>query len=106
MEKKFRRDYTGEFVVHVNTKIKGQASQVREWIPNTIGAQHTGYALVFGNGISRLSYPVDFNLYTSHRGGLHASKKLTTYGCNALHREYATHILVVKHPVISKEVVD
>ena len=106
MEKKFRHDYIGEFVVHLNTKIKGQVSQIREWIPNTIDTQTTGHALVFGNGISRLSYPVDFNLFTMHRGGLHASKKLTTYGCNALHRDHATHIMVVKHPVIAKEVVD
>ena len=106
MEKKFRRDYTGEFVVHVNTKIKGQATQVREWIPNTIDTQHTGHALVFGNGSSRLFYPVSFDLFTSHRGGLNASKKLTTYGCNALHREHATHITVVTHPVIAKEMVD
>lgn len=106
MEKKYRRDYTGEFVVHLNTQVRGQVQQVREWVPNTINEQHTGHALVFGNGISRLSYPVDFNLYTQHRGGLHATKKLTTYGCNALHREYAPHILVVKHPVIAKEVVE
>lgn len=106
MQKQYRDDYVGEYVVHVNTKTKGQASQVREWIPNTIGTQHTGHALVFGNGLSRLSYPVSFNLFTSHRGGLHASKKLTTYGCNAMHRDNATHITVVTHPVIAKEMVD
>lgn len=106
MEKQYRRDYTGEFVVHLTTKIKGQVDQVREWIPNTINEHHTGHALVFGNGISRLSYPVAFNLYTQHRGGLHASKKLTTYGCNALYREYAPHVLVAKHPIIAKEIVE
>lgn len=106
MEKLFREHYTGEFVVHLTTKIKGQVEQVREWIPNTINERHTGHALVFGNGVSRLEHPADFNLFLMHRGGLHATKKLTTYGCNAMFRDAATHVMVVKHPFIAKEIVE
>ena len=106
MEKLFRRDYTGEFVVHLTTKNKGQVDQVRDWIPNTINEHHTGHALVFGNGTSRQTYPANFNLFSQHRGGLHASKKLTTYGCNAMFRDHAAHMTVVKHPYIAKEIVE
>lgn len=102
MEQKFRHNYTGEHVIFATTKIKGVVENHYEWIPNTIEESITGYAAVFGNGISRAN--LNFELFRHHRGGLHASKKLTTYGCNAMFRDCDPHILVVKHPVIADEV--
>lgn len=106
MDKLYRKDYQGEFVVHVTTKVRGQVVQERDWIPNTIVEKHTGHALVIGNGVSRLDYSQYNHLFLAHRGGLHATKKLTTYGCNAVYRDFAPHMLVVNHPFIASEVVE
>jgi len=105
MQAHFRKDYEGEFVVH--TVIENRiARQEREWIPNTIEAKQTGHALVIGNGISRLEYKVHFDLFRSHRAGRYAEKKLSVYGCNALHRDANPHFLIVNNPYIAQEVVD
>lgn len=102
MEKNFRRYYTGEHVTFVTTQVKGVVDNHYEWIPNTIEENHTGYAAVFGNGLSRAQ--LNFNLFKLHKGGLHAIKKVTTYGCNAMYRDWAPHILVVTHPKIADEI--
>lgn len=103
MEKLLRRDYLGEYVVFATSQSKGVSHQHREWIPNTITEQHTGHAIVFGNGPSRAG--INWPLYKLHRGGLNASKKLTTYGCNAMFRDCDPHFLIVKHPLVADEVV-
>lgn len=104
MERLYRTDYEGEFVVHLTNKWKGHVEQVREWIPNTVVHSHTGHALVLGNGLSRAQFPAGNDVLLNHKGGLNASKKLTIYGCNALHRDIAPHVLVVTHPIIANEV--
>jgi hypothetical protein len=106
MERLFRSDYLGEFVVHINNRVRGRVEQVREWVPNTIIQAHTGRALVVGNGISRLQNPINFELFTSHKGGLHGSMKLSVYGCNALYRDAKPHFLVATHPLIAKEIAE
>lgn len=105
MEVFYRTEYTGEFVVHVISKSKGVAEEKREWIPNTINERHTGHAVVFGNGISRLRNEVHFDLFRHHKGGLQATKKITTYGCNALHRDAEPHFLVVNNSIIANEII-
>lgn len=102
MEQRFRKDYTGEHVIFATAQVRGRADHHREWIDNTIHTTYTGYAAVFGNGVSRAG--LNFDLFRHHRGGLHAIKKLTTYGCNAMFRDCEPHILVVKHPVIADEI--
>lgn len=102
MEQRYRRNYTGENVVFSTTRVKGVLENHLEWVPNTIEEEHTGYAAVFGNGLSRAG--LNFELFRHHRGGLHASKKLTTYGCNAMFRDCDPHILIVNHPAIADEV--
>jgi hypothetical protein len=102
MEKIYRRDYQGEFVVFNTNKVKGMVQEHREWVPNTINEAHSGNAMVFGNGPSRAN--IHWQLFKLHKGGLHGSKKLTTYGCNAMFRDCDPHILVVKHPLIADEI--
>lgn len=106
MERLYRQNYEGEFVVHTTAIENKQVRQEREWIPNTIAAKQTGHALVIGNGISRLTYKIQFEWFTSHRAGAYANKKLSVYGCNALHRDASPHFLIVNNPHIAKEVVD
>lgn len=105
MEQIFRSDYEGEFVVHLVSKSRGHVEEVREWAPNTITHAHTGRALVLGNGLSRAQFPTSNEVLLNHKGGLNASKKLTIYGCNALHRDMRPHFLVVTNPTIAAEVV-
>lgn len=92
----------GEYVVFATNKVKGTVKQHREWIPNTIVENNSGNAIVFGNGPSRLG--INWNLYKMHKGGLNASLKLTTYGCNGMYRDCDPHFLVAKHPVIADEI--
>lgn len=106
MESFFRRDYQGEYVVFLTTQVKGQVTQKREWVPNTIVQRHTGNAIVFGNGRSRTELNAPYAVFEDHKGGLHASKKLTTYGCNAFYRDASPHILVVKHPAMAREIAE
>lgn len=106
MERIYRRDYEGEFVVHTTAIEHKQIKQTREWIPNTITAKGTGHALVLGNGVSRLEYKVNFELFKSHRAGRYADKKLTVYGCNALYRDAEPHFLIVNGPYLAKEIVN
>jgi hypothetical protein len=106
MENLYRRDYQGEYVVFLTTKVKGKVEQIREWIPNTINERHTGRAVVFGNGRTRTELNAPFNVFFDHKGGLHATFKLTTYGCNAFYRDANPHILVAKHPAMAKEIVE
>lgn len=106
MQAQYRRNYLGEYVVHLTTQTRGVVEQKREWIPNTINERHTGYAVVFGNGISRLESNTPFNLFRDHRGGLHATKKIATYGCNAFYRDHNPHFLIVNHPLIAKEIIE
>lgn len=102
MEKIYRREYLGEYVVFRTNKIKGTVQEHREWVPNTIQEANTGNAIVFGNGPSRMN--IQWTLFKLHKGGLHGSKKLTTYGCNAMYRDYDPHFLVVHHPLIADEI--
>lgn len=106
MEKQYRNNYLGEFIIHGTNKVQGEVIQEREWIPNTITNRNTGMSLVIGNGSSRQYIDINFNLLINHKGGLHANKKLTVYGCNALHRDTNPHFLIVRHPEIAKEVVE
>lgn len=102
MEKIFRHEYQGEYAVFVTNQVKGVVHQHREWVPNTITEKHTGYAVVFGNGPSRAG--LQWGLFKHHRGGLNASMKVTTYGCNAMFRDCDPHFLVVKHPLVADEI--
>ena len=105
MERNYRINYQGEFIVHNTNKTNGVVEQQREWVPNTIvDRQLSGYALVLGQGLSRVG--LNLQLFTHHRGGLGGSMKLAFYGCNALHREIAPHFLIVNSRDIAKEVVE
>lgn len=104
MEKLYRVNYTGENCLYKKTQRSGKVTETREWIPNTIAQfDHTGNAVIIGNGPSRL----DLNLYfISHHGGGHQGRRrLTSYGCNALYRDMAPNFLVVTSDTIAAEVV-
>lgn len=79
IEPRYRKDYTGEFVI-INTDIRlGIKQQRREWIDNPIiNQQISGRAAVIVSDINRNRF--DYKHLENHRGGLHGSLKLQTYG--------------------------
>ena len=79
IEARYRRDYTGEFVI-VNTDIHlGIKQQRREWIPNPIVNQHSSNrAAVIVGDQDRDKF--DYAKLQRHRGGLRGSLRLQTYG--------------------------
>jgi hypothetical protein len=105
LTRQFRKNYTGEYMVD-NVRIEnGRRVYDRTFVPNTIQAQLSGYAVVLGNGPSRNWIYNDMEVFTRHHGGFGRQKRLTVYGCNGLHREAKPHYLVVRHPNIAEEVV-
>lgn len=79
MNKRYRQDYDGEFVV-LNTNIRlGIKQQKREWIPNTLTetAQSRCAAVIASTGASNA---FDYQRLVRHRGGLLGKNKLKLYG--------------------------
>jgi hypothetical protein len=106
MQKLFRKDYTGEYIITGGNRVGGSVQYDRTWMPNTINNHNTGYAVVLGNGPSRAEAIPDTWVFYRHLGGLNASKKFTAYGCNAVFRDARVHFLIVNHPRIAAEVVE
>lgn len=105
MQRLFRKDYTGEHVVTTKTYENGASILEREWIPSTVtNKDHTRHAVVMGNGKSRLDFNVAPIFY--HRGGYLGQRKMETYGCNALYRNYTPDMLIVTSDIIAKEIAE
>lgn len=79
MKARYRKDYTGEFVI-TEIKISENAwREKREWIPNVIQNHHISpRAAVIGNNSMRQWF--DHRKLENHRGGLQGSLRLQTYG--------------------------
>jgi len=74
-----------------------------EHMPNQIvNLQISNRALIIGNGPTRLDF--DLSLLRNHRAGLMGSRRLQTYGCNALYRDIATDFLVAIGEEIVQEI--
>jgi hypothetical protein len=86
IEQRFRRDYTGEFVILETRWKDGHNQQTREWIDNPIVNHHiSGRAAVIGSRI--LSHRFQYQRLQRHRGGLLGRKRLQTYGTGDLWRD-------------------
>ena len=95
LQQRYRKDYSGEFVV-LDTRIaNNQVNQQREWVPNPIENHHiSGRAAVIGsrNGNDRF----DFTRLQKHRGGLLGKKRLQTYGAQGLWTDMVFDFFVTK----------
>lgn len=97
-------EYEGEFIIHETRIINGKREEDREWVPRSVSNNdHRGYAVIIGNGQSREHF--NLQLLAKHKGGLNASMRCQTYGCNALYRDFSPNFLVAHNPVIVDEVV-
>lgn len=76
---RYRKDYTGEFVITRALWAGGKKRVRREWIGNPIENNHlSGRAACIGS--SRDAEYFNFTLLQNHKGGLLGTKKLQTYG--------------------------
>lgn len=102
LEKRLRKDYTGEKIavsrVYENLKWQDET----EWVPNAVvNDQTSNQAIVLGNGTSRLDF--DLNIIKNHRGGLLGRLRLQSYGCNALYQDFTPDFLVANGLEMIKE---
>lgn len=106
MERLYRKDYEGEFVIMHSNIFKQNAEEQREWLPNTIENDTTEYgtAVILGNGNSRTNVP--FTNLASHKTGTRGKYSLQTYGCNALYRDAEPDFLVVLNQKMAAEIAE
>lgn len=76
---RYRKDYTGEFVITSALWSGGKKRVRREWIANPVENNHlSGRAACIGS--SRDAEHFNFTILQNHKGGLLGTKKLQTYG--------------------------
>lgn len=87
INKLYRQDYDGEFIIHTRIVEEGKTEEAREYVPKTVDNQQTcNKAVIIGNGTSRDVF--DLNILKRQHS------KVQTYGCNALYRTYTPDFLV------------
>ena len=86
IENRYRRDYSGEFVITQTRMVDGRSEQTREWIPNAIENYHiSGRAAVIGSRLDHERFR--HQRLERHRGGLLGKKRLQTYGTGDLWKD-------------------
>lgn len=106
MERLFRKDYDGEFVILRTNLFKQNAEEIREWLPNTIenDTSEYGTAVILGNGKSREN--IALHSLLNHKTGVRGKYSLQTYGCNALYRDAEPDFLVVVNQRMAAEIAE
>jgi hypothetical protein len=95
VKKIFRNTFHGEDIYSRATYTNGVWSYDKEHVPNIVNNQRFGQrAVVIGNGLSRQAF--DSNILKN--------KKIQTYGCNALYRDFEPNFLVAVGKDIAKEI--
>lgn len=101
--KQHRTNYTGEAVVtemvHASQSWKAKEEYIKNQVANN---QISNQAVIIGNGMSRLGNNLLPN-FKNHRGGLLGSRRLQTYGCNGLYRDFAPDFLICTGKEMAKE---
>lgn len=102
---RYRKDYTGEFII-LNTAWSGGKKRTRrEWMPNPIENHHiSGRAACIGSSVDQTEF--DFTILQRHKGGLLGSKKLQTYGTGEIAKQMRLDFAVEKDDVILHELFD
>jgi hypothetical protein len=104
IKKLYRDTYAGEHLVREMHYQGGTWVKTDEFVPNMIeNKQISGKAVVMGNGPSRVDlHPQLFPLLKNHKGGLLASGKVQTYGCNAIVRDFIPDFVVANDAMASE----
>lgn len=97
----YRSNYAGENVVTSLTMSNSDWVPQLEYVPNTITNTFvTSQAVAIGNGRSRLDF--DLSLIANHKGGVLASDKLQSYGCNGLYRDFTPDFLIAIGSIVDE----
>lgn len=103
LKRLYRSDYAGENVITNLTLVDGDWDPDAEYVPSQVSNSYTtSHAIAIGNGQSRRA----FNLIhiANHSGGLLASDKLQSYGCNAVYRDSPVDFLIATSDAIVDEI--
>ena len=105
LQKLYRTDYTGEFLIYNVELEDGQYEEEREWLPNSVeNANHYKHAVIIGNGLSRKNF--NLTKIKNHRTGIGGVNRIQSYGCNALHRDFSPDFLIATNKGIISEIND
>jgi hypothetical protein len=97
LKKIYRSDYAGEHIIYELDYKSGEWETTTEYVPNSVFSTHTtNQAVAIANGESRLGF--DLSLIAKHKGGLFATNKLQSYGCNAVYRDFTPDFLIAIGP--------
>ena len=108
IKKLYRSNYTGEELIREMQYRDGEWVKTGEFVHSAVeNKQISGKAVVLGNGPSRLEHNDDlFTLLKNHKGGVLATGRVQTYGCNAVYRDYEPTFLIATGKEISAEIAD
>jgi hypothetical protein len=106
IKKLYRNTYEGEHLVREMNYIDGDWVKTSEFVPNAVeNKQISGKAVVLGNGPSRTElHPDLLRLLSIHKGGLLASGRVQTYGCNAILRDFSPDFTIMNDALASEAV--
>jgi hypothetical protein len=100
IKRAFRNSYSGEDIYSSATYKDGLWGYTKEFVQKTLNHQGFGKtAVIIGNGESRL----DFNLNEFKKQNV--KKRMQTYGCNALFRDFTPDFLICSRTDVIEEVV-
>lgn len=104
IKKLYRSTYEGEHLIREMSYRDGDWVKTSEFVPNVVeNIQISGKAVVLGNGPSRAEHhPNLFGLLKNHKGGLLASGRVQTYGCNAILRDFSPDFTVANDAMASE----
>jgi len=102
---RYRKDYTGEFVILNTSWSNGKKRMNREWMPNQIENHHiSGRAACIGSRVDQLDF--DFTMLQRHKGGLLGSLKLQTYGTGDIAKSMRLDFAVEKDDSVLHELLE
>jgi len=102
---KYRKDYTGEFVITNTAWSGGKKRSQREWIPNPIENHHiSGRAACIASAADQVHF--DFRILERHKGGLLGRLKLQTYGTTAVAKHMRLDFAVEKDEQALQEILN
>lgn len=102
---RYRKDYTGEFIITNTAWSGGKKRTRREWVPNLIENYHiSSRAACIGSSIDKTEF--DYTKLQKHKGGLLGSKKLQTYGVGDIALEMRLDFVTEKDEEILQQLID
>lgn len=102
---RYRKDYTGEFVITNTLWSGGKKRTQREWLPNPIENHHiSGRAACIATACDLKEF--DFTQLVNHKGGLLGTLKLQTYGTSEIAKLMRLDFAVEKDEALLKELLN